>query len=89
MSAEIDPKVVSFIASYSDKLWNRMVRKGHGFKDPLTFSLVQNEGFAAAFEVVFEREPSNLEMSTLLYHICDKHGMKLETPQPYLPNFPR
>jgi hypothetical protein len=67
-----------------------MVKKGHGFNDPLVFSLVQNQGFAAAFEVVFEREPSNLEMSVLLYNICEKHNMKFETVQPWhLPNFPK
>lgn len=72
----IDSNVSKFIAAYADKLWNRMV-SGEGFNQPLRYSLQNVNGFIVAFDMMFDREPSEIERDFFTFHLYEREHVYL------------
>ena len=71
MKKNIDSKVATFISAYANKLWARLSSKVPYSTEPLRYALLNHHGFCAAFEVMFDREPSKLESDLLKLNLYE------------------
>ena len=75
----INPNVEMFINSYSEKLWNRLVKTVPYSSEPLRYALMTHNGFVAAFEVLFDREPSKAEIDVFKLNVYEREHTYLSS----------
>ena len=72
----INPNVSKFISTFAEKLWNRMIT-GQGYNEPLRLALQNTNGFIAAFAMMFDREPSKVEIEFYTLHLYEHEHVYL------------